>query len=291
MAAVALGALDPDVPPPFGPHSVVRAVAAEPVTALLVQRALVLEVAHPAVAAGVSHHSTFQRRPLSRAAVTADAALRLVFGDDATARAAVRQIYRVHDGINGPLHGAPEAHDTYTAHDASLLAWVWATLVDTAQTAYTCWVRPFSATEADAFYNEMRSFGRFFGIPDHLLPQDRTALARYLEDTFAQESFGSSVASRALARDVLWFRHWSVPAPVVRYHRAVALATLDRRVLERLEISPSRADEEAARRIDRVLAHYRRLPRAPRVVPSLYVRLRAPTVGLAARARGWRASS
>src|SRR5579863_2749307 len=94
-----LGALDPQAPLPFGRHSVVRAVVAEPVTALLVQRALVMDVAHPSVAAAVAHHSEFQRRPLTRAWATVDAALRLVFGDEQVARDAARQIYAVHDHI------------------------------------------------------------------------------------------------------------------------------------------------------------------------------------------------
>ena len=34
-----LGGLDPEAPAPFGPRSIVRAMVAEPVTALLVQRA------------------------------------------------------------------------------------------------------------------------------------------------------------------------------------------------------------------------------------------------------------
>ena len=66
--------------------AVVRAVVAEPVTALLVQRALVMEVAHPAVAAAVAHHSDFQAHPLRRAWATTDAAVRLVFGNGHVAR-------------------------------------------------------------------------------------------------------------------------------------------------------------------------------------------------------------
>src|SRR5580700_10021237 len=98
-----LGGLDPEAPAPFGPRSIVRAMVAEPVTALLLQRALVMDVAHPKVAAAVAHHSHFQRRPLSRAWVTVDAALRLVFGDERTARGAARQIYGVHDHIHGSV--------------------------------------------------------------------------------------------------------------------------------------------------------------------------------------------
>jgi uncharacterized protein (DUF2236 family) len=290
-----LGALDPDAPPPFGRNSVVRAAVAEPVTALLVQRALVMEVAHPKVAAAVAHHSHFQRRPLIRAWATVDTALRLVFGDEQTARGAVRQIYGVHDHIHGLLENStaprPEGEDddrdrVYTAHDASLLAWVWATLVDTTELAYTRWVRPFEAAEADTFYGEMRSFGRFLGIPDDLLPTDRTAFARYLEEMLCGDVLGTTDESRSVARQVLSFDHRIVPSPLVRIERVLALATLDPRVLDRLEIRPDPGDAELGRRLDGWLrAYYGRLPRPPRVTPSLYVLLRRPSIGVAGRAR------
>jgi len=290
-----LGALDPEAPLPFGPHSVVRAVVAEPVTALLVQRALVMEVAHPKVAAAVAHHSDFQRHPLSRAWVTADAALRLVFGDERVARAAARQIYAVHDRINGPLESPPQCRgatadhargDAYTAHDASLLAWVWATLVDTAETAFTRWVRPFEATEAEAFYDEMRCFALFLGIPDALLPADRAAFAEYLEDVMASDSLGSTEQARSTARHVLWFDHRIVPSPLVRVERVLALATLDARLVDRLAVHPDAADLALGRRLDGWLrAYYRRMPRPPRMVPALYVLMRRPTIGAAARVR------
>jgi uncharacterized protein (DUF2236 family) len=288
-----LGALDPAAPPPFGRDSVVRAVVAEPVTALLVQRALVMDVAHPEVAGAVADHSDFQRRPLTRAWATVDAALRLVFGDEQVARDAARQIYAVHDHIEGSLGGSKAARPRgeggtrhYTAHDATLLTWVWATLVDTAETAYTRWVRPFRPPEAQVFYDEMRSFGQFFGIPDQLLPPDREAFSSYLDDMLGGELLGASGASRSLARQVLWFEHRVVPSPLVRVERVLALATLDPRVLERLGIRPDTADVDLGRRVDAWLsAHYRRFPRPPRVLPALYVLLRGPSVGLAGRAR------
>jgi uncharacterized protein (DUF2236 family) len=300
------GALDPDAPLPFGRDSVVRSVVADPATALLVQRALVMEVAHPKVAAAVADHSHFQRRPLTRAWVTVDAALRLVFGDETVARGAARQIYGVHDRIAGHLDSqvpAPDAGEArtgdhearhrpdsedgaYTAHDASLLTWVWATLVDTTETAFTRWVRPFDAVEADAFYDEMRAFARFLGIPDNLLPEDREAFARYLEDALGGELLGTSAPSRAMARQVLWFDHRAVPSPLVRVERVLALATLDPRLLDRLEIHPDRADRDLGARLDGWLrAYYRRFPRPPRIFPGLYVLLRKPSIGLAGRAR------
>jgi uncharacterized protein (DUF2236 family) len=285
-----VGALDPEARTPFGPRSIVRTVVGEPLTALLVQRALVMEVAHPKIAAAVAQHSTFERRPLTRAWVTADTALRLVFGNDQVARAAARQVYAVHDRINGsmPVHQPADRLEEarYSAHDARLLAWVWATLVDTAEVAYTRWVRPWSEGEADEFFAEMRAFGLFFGIPDAVLPADRHALARSLEDMLADDGYGASDDSRSLARRILWFRRWNVPSPVVRLERVLALATLDPRLLARLDIEADAADRMLGFRLDDLLrAYYRRLPRSPRVVPAVYVALRSPTVGLLAHLR------
>jgi len=315
MAAVAapspapspeLGRLDPDARSPLGAHSVVRSLVANPLTPLLVQRALVMEVAHPAVAAGVEHHSRFRQQPLRRAWATADAALRLIFGDDNVARGVLRQIYGVHDHINGPLVGdgpdrpaavpgrteSPPLPNRYSAHEASLLMWVWATLVDTAETAHTRWIRAFTASEASAFYAEMRGLGRFIGIPDRLLPADRDAFSSYLETMLADRDLGAHEVSRRAARQVLWFRHWTVPPPLVRLERVLALATLDDRLVGRLDLRPAPSDVELGRRIDRVLASCGpRLPRPPRipgvpaVLPALYVLLRRPTVGLSQRLR------
>jgi uncharacterized protein (DUF2236 family) len=289
-----LGALDPEAPTPLGRHSVLRRVVAEPVTALMIQRALVMDVAHPKVAAGVEDHSQFRTHPWRRAWITVDAGLRLVFGDTATARAAARQIYATHDNINGTLDlpagpgpspgSSPDS--SYTAHDASLLTWVWATLVDSAEVAYRRWVRPFSPAEADAFYADMVAFARFVGIPGPLLPADRTAFSVYLDAMLDSDLVGAGATGRDLARQILWFEHRRVPAPIVRVGRLLALTTLDPRLLDRLDLRLDAGDERRARRLDRTLtAHYRRLPRARAGVPTLYVALRGPTVGLAARAR------
>ena len=280
----AWGALDPGAPSPFGRHSLVRAVVAEPATALLVQRALVMEVAHAKVAAGVEHHSGFRRHPYRRVWVTADAAVRLVFGDPGVAHGALRQIYRTHDRINGTLGeaGGPwPAGAMYSAHDASLLLWVWATLVDTARTAFTRWVRPFTAQDAARYYAEMRSFAVFLGIPEALVPADPAAFASYV-DAMVRDGLGTNDASRSLARQILWFRHWSVPPAAVRVERALALATLPPGLAERLGIHPDPGEEHFAARLDAWMVDwYRRLPRMRTWLAPGYVVLRRPTIGIA----------
>jgi len=277
-----LGALDPEAPSPLGRSSLLRRMVAEPVTALLVQRVLVMDVAHPSVAAAVGDHSRFEAHPWRRTGSTIDVALRLVFGSSPTARAAVRQVYAVHDTI----HGDTVAGTAYTAHDASLLAWVWATLVDSVELAYTRWVRPLSADEADTYYAEMVAFGRFLGIPAALLPPDRAAFAVYLYSMLDDDRLGSDDRARELAGAVLWFEHRTVPSPVVRVGRVLAVTTLDPRLRRRLALRLDAGDERLAARLDAVLrTYYRRLPRARPVLPALYVALRRPTVGLGRRLR------
>ncbi len=287
-----LGALDPTAPTPLGRDSVLRRVVAEPVTALMIQRALVMDVAHPKVAAGVEDHSQFRSRPWRRAWITVDAGLRLVFGPTPTARAAARQIYAIHDHINGHLSvpTAPGDTDTsYTAHDAALLTWVWATLVDSAEVAYTRWVGPFAGSEADAYYADMVAFARFVGIPAELLPVDRTAFATYLDDMLDCGLLGAGDLSRTLTRDILWFEHRSVPPPIVRVGRVLAVATLDPRLRRSLDLRLDPDDERFGNRLDEILrTYYPRLPRARAGLPGLYVLARRPTIGLAQRTRSRR---
>jgi uncharacterized protein (DUF2236 family) len=286
------GALDATAPTPFGPDSLVRRVVAEPIAALMIQRILVMDVAHPLVAAGVDDHSQFRSRPWRRAWITVDTALRLVFGPTPVARAAAAQIYATHDHINGTLAeptGTWDSGAPYTAHDATLLTWVWATLVDSAQVAYTRWVGAFTAAEADTYYADMVAFARFVGIPAALLPADRAAFAVYLDDMLGGAVLGTTEASRALVGHILWFEHRSVPAPIVSIGRVLAVTTLDRRLVDALDLRLDAGDARLARRLDETLrTYYRHLPRARASLPMLYVLLRRPTVGLAGRLRSGR---
>lgn len=115
-------------------------------------------VAHTKVGAAVDHHSRFRQRPLTRLWVTADAALRVVFGSGRVPVEAATQIYRTHDRIHGSVEEPAPADASgggrYTAHDADLLLWVWATLVDSCEVAFTRWVRPWQPGEADAYYDD-----------------------------------------------------------------------------------------------------------------------------------------
>src|SRR5687768_3603162 len=66
---------------PFGKDSMTWTVNMEPVLGLGGGRALLLQVLHPLVAAGVEQHSTFAQDPFRRGFRTADMMLKLAFGE------------------------------------------------------------------------------------------------------------------------------------------------------------------------------------------------------------------
>lgn len=288
--ASVLGHLEPTASMGFTRDSAIRRLSSEPVVGLVLQRALVLEVAHTKIGAGVEDHSSFRRVPYRRLWATLDAALRLVWGDDEVARGAARQVYRFHDHVNGPL---PEPSASwpdggrYTAHDATLLLWVWATLIDTALTAITRWLGPVPDEDADAYYADMCTFARFFGIPADLIPPDRAAFAAYVEDVVTGDALVPTPTSKGMVDDVLWVPNGRVPDFAVRPLRVLSIGTLDPRIRERFELSLSPRDQRLFDRLDRFLRRWYRYRPAwlLRRLPEIYVALRKPTIGLLAHRR------
>ena len=134
-------------------------------------RALLLQIAHPSVAAGVDQHSDFRSDPWRRLAATLRSYLTIVYGTSAAARAEIRRLNTMHRAIEGP---------GYTARDPALSLWVHTTLVDSTLVAYDAWIEPLTRAERAAFYAETRLIGRAFGVPDQLLPADIDAFERYL---------------------------------------------------------------------------------------------------------------
>src|SRR5437660_5564615 len=79
--------------------SVARRINRESFLLLGGTAALLMQVAHPLVAAGVDQHSDFRAAPLPRLIRTVDATLEIVFGDRRRAERALRRIDRVHAPI------------------------------------------------------------------------------------------------------------------------------------------------------------------------------------------------
>jgi uncharacterized protein (DUF2236 family) len=158
-------------------------------------RALLLQVAHPAVAAGVADHSDFRADPWRRLAGTLRSYLTIVYGSTAAARSEIRRLNALHRGIVGP---------GYSARDPELSLWVHATLVDSTIAVYSAWLEPLPAARRAAYYAETRPIGRALGVPEAVLPADLEAFERYVADMLAPDGpVRVSGVARELAAVVL----------------------------------------------------------------------------------------
>jgi uncharacterized protein (DUF2236 family) len=136
-------------------------------------RALLLQLAHPGVAAGVAEHSDFRADPWRRLDGTLRSYLRIIYGSTAAARAEIRRLNALHRTISG---------EGYDARDPELSLWVHATLVDSTIVANDAWAGPLSRDRAAQFYEETKPIARAFGVPEAALPVDMRAFEAYLAD-------------------------------------------------------------------------------------------------------------
>lgn len=141
-------------------------------------RALLLQLAHPSVAAGVAEHSDFRRDPWRRLDGTLRSYLRIIYGSSAAALAEIGRLDALHRRVVGP---------GYTARDPALSLWVHATLVDSTMVAYDAWIEPLSRDRGARFYAETLPLGRAFGIPEASLPGDLEAFEAYLDAQLAAD--------------------------------------------------------------------------------------------------------
>lgn len=242
----------------FPPDSVIRRVNIEPAILFGAGRALLLQIAHPAVAQGVHDHSEFKRNPFKRLQGTLEATYAVVFGTDELAHGVGRRIQHLHEYVTGP---------GYSANDPANLLWVHATLMDTALRCYEELVEPLSDEDAEAYYQEMKQVALAFGVGLEHQPETLADFRRYFEDTAA--SMRVTAVGRDLAGFILEPRlplRLDVPfLPLLRVQRLFTLGSLPSAVREQLGVPWS--DEEQARyerARQRVRRAFRALPRGVR---------------------------
>jgi uncharacterized protein (DUF2236 family) len=182
----------------FPNTAVIRRVDGEGVLLLGGGRALLLQLAHPSVAAGVADHSDFESHPLRRLWATLEATYTIVFGTRAQAERVAQTIREVHDRVTGPA---------YTANDPALLCWVHATLVDTALRIYETVFGPLSAADAAAYYMESTQVAELLGCPRDRQPADLAAFHEYVRsmvDTLEVTDTARAVAQAVLNPQLPW---------------------------------------------------------------------------------------
>jgi uncharacterized protein (DUF2236 family) len=196
--------------------SVAWKINAERVVLLGWAPAILMQLAHPLVAAGVAQHSQFRAglgTRLARLRSTVDSMLMLTFGTRAQAREAAEKINRIHDRVNGRLGeggGVWPSGVGYSAHDPALLRWVYATLVDVLPRAYELYVGPLTEEERERYCREATGVAPLLGVPDGYLPASRGELRDYMARTYRRGEVRVGQTARELA-DALLHPPWLGP--------------------------------------------------------------------------------
>jgi uncharacterized protein (DUF2236 family) len=185
-------------------------VTAERLLLLGWSRAILMQFAHPLVAAGVYEHSGFRKSPaaaLSRLHHTVGAMLSLAFGDEHEATTTLDGIRFIHTRVNGVLPmrvGAYAAGTPYSAEDPSLVLWVHATLVDSMVIAYERFVAPLTADERDAYCDEAAWVAVALGAVPEQVPRTWMAVRAYLNSMLSGSDIVVGPQARELAVALLW---------------------------------------------------------------------------------------
>lgn len=190
----------------FGPGTEVWRVGRERVLLLGGPAALLLQLAHPLVAAGVADHSDFVADPFIRLRVTLDATLRISFGDAEQAEEAAARVRATHRAVRGSLGAALgpfPAGRPYSASDPDLALWVHATLVSVAMDSYEMFVGPLSRVQRERYYREAGRFARLFGVTEAVLPRTYGSFLEYLRATEQGKLLTVGDQARRLAEHVL----------------------------------------------------------------------------------------
>lgn len=190
----------------FRPADIFWQVNREAVLLLTGPRALLLQTAHPLVAAGVAEHSRFRQEPLARLRRTLEAMLTMTFCGVPAAERAANDVRSAHRQVRGTLSVPTAAFAKGTAYDASdpdLARWVHATLLDSALVGFECFVRRLSRDERDRFVREGNRIAILLGIPGSHGFADAAEFASYLSDMLGSDRLEITPDGAAIAESVL----------------------------------------------------------------------------------------
>ncbi|MFC9247868.1 oxygenase MpaB family protein [Streptomyces sp. NPDC057136] len=281
-----------EAPAPPPPGGVLWSLTGDIRSLLILPSALTLQVAHPAVGAGVDEHSVFRTDPWGRGERSLRSLQLWVYGGEAAAEEG-RRLRRLHRTIRGTDTRGRRYHALTPAN----YAWVHATGFPVYRHAARYLVRPMTEAQERALYREWLQVGRILGIHDRDMPQTLEEFWPYYRRMLAEEIEATAVVRELVAPDatvpppdrgplpvrLLLRALWPVLLPPLARFRSlvtVGLMPPDARAAIGLEWTPEQ--ERKLRRFCRVVRT---------VVPVLPERLRYLPLARRARAAHRRASN
>jgi uncharacterized protein (DUF2236 family) len=243
--------------------------------------ALLLQVAHPVVSAGVAEHSNFQEDPYGRLIRTLDYVNVSVFGSDEAAAQMGQRTREMHKRIKGVMPDGTRYHSL----EPEPFAWVHATLVHSIIKCSTLFGRKPTAWEKETVYADWRVIGAHIGVRERDLPETYPEFLAYV-DTMQREKLRDTESARTVLRTLMTPKAPPVPYltdgawkvarwPAARAARLTTLGLLGPVVRERLGLawSPShQARFNAMAALNRASGPV--LPRSAREFGPTYLRWR-----------------
>lgn len=185
-------------------------------------RAILLQFAHPLVAAGVAEHSHFGSSPSEnrrRLLRTVEAMLDLTFGDSERAGRTARRIDGIHGRVVGRLPTATgpfEVETPYAARMPELLAWVYATMLDSSLLVYQLFIGPLTPDEQDRYCAESQTAGPLLGLPSTMIPASRADLDTYMNEMYSSGHLTVGATAHHLMQVLLGAKPlWFVTGPLL----------------------------------------------------------------------------
>lgn len=216
----------------------IKDVAPEAIMLAGAGRAILLQLANPAVGYGVAHHSSFAADPLKRLHGTLSYIYALTNGTPAQRASVTAQVHKAHRPVSSP--GA-QHHPAYDAQAADLQLWVAATLYDSGMQVYNKVFPVLTPDDREELYREYGVLGTALGMPAERWPATIAEFGLYWDQQLGRLSVDApirGVAAELLAarKAPLWIR---ALMPVARFLTA-GLLPADVRDMFALPWSPAR---------------------------------------------------
>lgn len=202
----------------FPDDSAIRTIGRESVLMLGGARALLMQAAHPLVAAGIVDHSRYREEPWRRLARTMAALYTIVFGTRAQAERVGATVQAVHRHVRGR-----RGEHSYSAADPDLMLWVHSTLVDTGLALYDAYVGRVAPVVAEEFYEQMKIVATVFGAPPDVHPRTLADFRAYQREMIASGAVRVGRDAREAASAIL---DPPVPGPLKPALRPLVLANV-----------------------------------------------------------------
>jgi uncharacterized protein (DUF2236 family) len=248
-------------------RSMARRVHGERSVGLLYgQRALLIGALEPLTYTGTMMSTKSGEWPFTRLARTARIQETVFLGTRAEADKALAAVHRLHERIEGTLSEAAGPHPAgaaYSAFDPKLMLWTLAVIADSGRAMYEAMVRPLSAAEREALWQDYVRFGELFGLPRADVPASHREFRAWFEGRLASPDLHATPHALEMAPLVAFEQPVPLPARGnLVAQNLVIKGTLPPRVREIFGIDWSRAHETAFRAI--TAAHRRARPAFPR---------------------------